>query len=68
MLKSMPPKKTSVYDCFSFNKEFDVLDIRLNELYDVVDKFIIIESIYSHTGIKKELHLKMNIEKYKKCK
>jgi len=66
MLKSKPPKRTSVYDCFSFNKEFDVLEIRLNELYDVVDKFIISESMYTHTGLKKELYLKKNIEKYKK--
>jgi beta-1,4-mannosyl-glycoprotein beta-1,4-N-acetylglucosaminyltransferase len=66
MLKSMPPKRISLYDCFSFNKEFDVLEIRLNELYDVVDKFIIFESMYTYTGVEKELHLKKNIEKYKK--
>jgi beta-1,4-mannosyl-glycoprotein beta-1,4-N-acetylglucosaminyltransferase len=55
-----------VFDCFLFNDEFDVLDIRLNELFNIVDKFIIVESAYTHTGLTKELHLKNNILKYNK--
>jgi beta-1,4-mannosyl-glycoprotein beta-1,4-N-acetylglucosaminyltransferase len=55
-----------VYDCFTFWKEFDVLEIRLNELFEVVDKFIIIESAYTHTGLRKELYLKKHIDKFSK--
>lgn len=55
-----------VFDCITFWREFDILEIRLNELYDVVDKFIIIESAYTHTGKSKELYLKNNINLFEK--
>ena len=45
-----PPK---VIDCFPFFDEFLILDIRFRELYDVVDKFIIVESAETFTGIPK---------------
>lgn len=47
-----------IVDCFMFNNEFDVLDIRLNELCNTVDKFIISESNLSHSGKTKPLYLK----------
>ena len=40
-----------------------ILKIRLNILYDVVDKFIISEGAFNHRGIKRELNF--NIENYK---
>ena len=58
-LFSTKNKDRKVYDCFLFWKEFDVLEIRLNELFSIVDKFIIIESAYTHSGLKKELYLKI---------
>lgn len=33
-----------VYDCFIFFNELDLLEIRLNELKDVVDKFVLVEA------------------------
>lgn len=45
-----------VYDSFMFYNEVDLLEIRLNELYDVVDKFIIMESEYTFQGKKKPLY------------
>lgn len=33
-----------VYDCFIFFNELDLLEIRLNELNDVVDKFVLVEA------------------------
>ena len=33
-----------IYDCFNFFNELDILELRLNILYDVVDYFIIVES------------------------
>ena len=48
-----------VYDCFSFFNEFDVLEIRLNELSSVVDYFVIVES--TRTFMKKEKPLLFDI-------
>ena len=53
-----------VFDCFSFWKEFVALEIRLEELWDVVDYFIIIESKYTHSGEEKKFHLSENIAKF----
>jgi len=39
-----------IYDCFLFYNEFDILEIRLNELNSVVDKFVLIESPLTFTG------------------
>ena len=44
-----------IYDCFMFNNEDLILDIRLNYLYDVVEKFILVESLYNHQGKKKKI-------------
>tara|TARA_B100001769_G_C22033947_1_gene555592 strand:+ start:179 stop:1048 length:870 start_codon:yes stop_codon:yes gene_type:complete len=42
-----------------FNEDL-ILDIRLNELYDKVDKFVIVESCYTHSGEKKPFNFKIN--------
>lgn len=55
-----------IYDCFIFNNELDLLSLRLNELNQVVDKFVLVESTYTFTGKAKPLFYKNNIEKYKK--
>ncbi|KAJ3299852.1 hypothetical protein HK104_006589 [Borealophlyctis nickersoniae] len=47
-----PPK---VYDAILFSLELDLLEIRLRELYDVVDTFIILESGTTFTGMSKPL-------------
>jgi hypothetical protein len=44
-----------VYDCFSFNGEWDLLELRLNTLDPVVDYFVIAESNHTHMGIPKKL-------------
>jgi beta-1,4-mannosyl-glycoprotein beta-1,4-N-acetylglucosaminyltransferase len=49
-----------------FNNELDLLEIKLEELYNFVDKFVIIESTHSHAGIKKELHYTNNQDRFKK--
>lgn len=36
--------KSAVYDCFTFFNEIDILEVRLNELYAYVDKFVITEA------------------------
>ena len=55
-----------IYDCFLFNNELDILDIRLHELADVVDKFVITESTVTHTNKPKNLHYYENRKRYKK--
>ena len=58
--------KPRVYDCFMFNDELDVLDIRLAELDEVVDYFVIVESHLTHSGKSKPLYFKDNAERYQK--
>ena len=43
-----------VYDCFTFFNELDLLEVRLNELYNSVDYFVIAEANMSHSGRPKE--------------
>lgn len=38
-----------IFDCFMFNNELDLLELRITELYDYVDIFVIIESDLSFT-------------------
>jgi beta-1,4-mannosyl-glycoprotein beta-1,4-N-acetylglucosaminyltransferase len=49
-----------IIDTFLFNKDFNALEIRLNELYDAVDLFVISESTFTHSGKKKPLYLREN--------
>jgi beta-1,4-mannosyl-glycoprotein beta-1,4-N-acetylglucosaminyltransferase len=42
----MTTEALKVYDCFMFSYSPDLLEIRLNILNDVVDKFVIVESPY----------------------
>jgi hypothetical protein len=39
-----------IYDVFSFYNEFDVLEIRLQELWDTVDYFILLEASTTYVG------------------
>lgn len=53
------------YDCFTFFNELDVLEIRLQEMWDVTDYFVITESNLSHSGKSKTYHLLDNWERFK---
>ncbi len=55
-----------IYDCFMYFDEDIVLDLRLNTLNEFVDYFVIVESIFTHKGEKREL--KFNHEKFEKFK
>ncbi len=55
-----------IIDCFMFFDEEMLLDIRLNTLDKFIDKFIIVESLYTHSG--KEKKLVFDINKYSKFK
>ena len=54
-----------IFDCFIYNNEDLMLDIRLNSLSNYVEKFIIVEACYDHQGNKKK-KLNFSLNKYKK--
>jgi beta-1,4-mannosyl-glycoprotein beta-1,4-N-acetylglucosaminyltransferase len=45
----------TVFDCVCFLNENDLYEIRLNQHWDFVDKFIVVEAGETHTGLKKPL-------------
>lgn len=53
-----------VFDLFLFASEFDILEMRLYELHEVVDYFVIIESVRSLRGHTKPLGYARNKERY----
>ena len=53
-----------IFDCFMYFDEEQVLDLRLNVLYQNVDYFVIVESIYNHKGEKR--NLLFNSQKFEK--
>ena len=53
-----------IYDCFPFYNELDLLDLRLAELYDHVDYFVIVEATTTFQSNPKELYLKDNWDRY----
>jgi len=55
-----------IYDCFNFFNELDILEIRLNELYDIVDYFIIVESSVTHSGELKPFYFEENKNRFSK--
>ena len=59
-------KSRLVYDLFSFNNELSTLEMRMIELEDVVDFFVIIEMPYTLTGIPKPLYFQENRMRFAK--
>lgn len=55
-----------IYDCFPFFNELDILEIRLNTLYETVDYFVITEANKTHTGSEKEYIFEQNKERFTK--
>jgi beta-1,4-mannosyl-glycoprotein beta-1,4-N-acetylglucosaminyltransferase len=55
-----------IYDCFTFNNELDLLELRLEEMSNGVDYFVIVEADHTFQGHRKTLHLKENWDKFSK--
>ena len=56
-----------IFDCFMYLDEDVVLDLRLNYLNNYIDKFVIVESRFTHSGQKRKLNFNIkNFEKFKK--
>ena len=49
-----------VYDCFMYFDEDTIVDLRLNCLNNYVDKFVIVESKFTHSGKKRDLLFDIN--------
>lgn len=56
-----------IIDCFIFYNELDLLNYRLNILYDVVDYFVIVESTRTFIGKEKTLYFSENKHLFEKC-
>lgn len=55
---------TYTVDAFPFWAELDVLEMRLTELYDVVDKFVLVEATRTHKGNPKPLSYAENRRRF----
>ena len=55
-----------IYDCFTFFNELDLLEIRLNVLDNVVDKFVLVEMSKTHTGKDKAFVFEENKQRFAK--
>lgn len=55
-----------IYDSFLFFNELDLLDLRLDYLYDIIDYFVIVESTITFSGKNKPLYFNLNKDKFEK--
>lgn len=55
-----------VYDCFIFFNELDLLELRLNELDEVVDKFVIVEANRTFQNNEKPFIFEQNKARFSK--
>ncbi len=59
--------KPLVIDAFPFFNELDILEIRLNELDPIVDKFVIVESLETHASLRtKQANFEAARDRFKK--
>ena len=49
-----------IFDCTTYYNENLMLEVRFNILNKYIDKFVIVEAKYSHSGEKKELNFNIN--------
>ncbi|WP_293624840.1 hypothetical protein [Polynucleobacter sp.] len=57
-------KNYKIYDCFLFYNELDMLELKLTEMYDVVDKFVLLESCETFQGSPKKYFYEENKHRY----
>jgi beta-1,4-mannosyl-glycoprotein beta-1,4-N-acetylglucosaminyltransferase len=55
-----------IYDCVPFFNELEILEIRLELLYDYVDHFIISECDYTFSGLPKSFNFEENKDRFSK--
>jgi beta-1,4-mannosyl-glycoprotein beta-1,4-N-acetylglucosaminyltransferase len=57
-----------LYDCFTFFNELELLKIRFEEIYDVVDHFVVVEATQTFSGNPKSLYFAENVDQFEKYK
>ena len=55
-----------IYDCFTFYNEFDLLELRLQELYDHVDYFVLVEANRTFQNKEKPFYFVENRNRFEK--
>jgi beta-1,4-mannosyl-glycoprotein beta-1,4-N-acetylglucosaminyltransferase len=55
-----------IFDCFMFFNELELLEVRLDELYDSVDHFVLLECMETFRGKPKPLYYTANKQRFKK--
>lgn len=58
--------KPKVYDCFMYFNEEELLRTRIEELWDSVDFFVLVEGSHTHTGNEKPFYFKENEKAFEK--
>jgi len=53
-----------IYDCFTFYNELDLLELRLTELYDHVNHFVLVEADTTYTSKPKPFYYEENKQRY----
>lgn len=62
----MKIRNHKIYDCFPFYRELDLLELRLEELYDHVDHFVLVEADTTYTSRPKPFLFEENKSRYTK--
>ena len=60
------PLIPKLIDCFTFYNELEILELRMNEMYDIVDKFILVEADKTFKGDPKPFFFDENKERFEK--
>ena len=60
------PPTPRIFDCFTFFNELDLLEIRLEELWDTVHRFILVEANQTHQGRPKPFYFERVMAKFEK--
>jgi hypothetical protein len=63
-LPAQPRAPRRIFDLFPFNGEAHLLDIKLGEMADWVERFVIVESRQTFTGLEKPLYFEAVRERY----
>lgn len=58
-------QEPKIFDCFIFYNELELLELRLAELNETVDYFVIAEANKTHTGSSKEFIFEKNKDRFK---
>ncbi|WP_052710389.1 hypothetical protein [Azospirillum thiophilum] len=59
------PAGRRIFDCCTFFNEAEILETRLAELYDVVERFVVVEATHTHSGEPKGLTFEDHRERFR---